>query len=170
MWSQKLLYQDGEFTLTIPYSFPEFVTPAGKKMAKKEKIQLNVNAGPGTEILCKTISHPLKVQVYTGYFLFHLWVLSRPIKFVFWILVAGTKTPWGTVGFSIRCRCPHMVKLWFCHYVWCKFVSVLVPIKEIKLLACGVWFEASNITWARECSSFHSPTCAVSYCVTSPFN
>ncbi|KAL8119885.1 hypothetical protein AgCh_017126 [Apium graveolens] len=59
-WSQKLLYQDGQYTLTIPYSFPEFVTPAGKKMAKKERIKINVNAGPGTEILCKTISHPLK--------------------------------------------------------------------------------------------------------------
>lgn len=59
-WSQKLSYQDGEFTLTIPYSFPEFVTPVGKKMSKKEKIQLSVNAGPGTEVLCKTISHPLK--------------------------------------------------------------------------------------------------------------
>lgn len=59
-WSQKLLYQDGQYTLTIPYSFPEFVTPAGKKMAKKERIKVNVNAGPGTEILCKTISHPLK--------------------------------------------------------------------------------------------------------------
>lgn len=59
-WSQKLLYQDGRFTLNIPYSFPEFVTPAGKKMFKKEKIQLNVNSGPGTEVLCKTISHPLK--------------------------------------------------------------------------------------------------------------
>ncbi|XP_017223082.1 uncharacterized protein LOC108199667 isoform X1 [Daucus carota subsp. sativus] len=59
-WSQKLSYQDGEFTLNIPYSFPEFVTPVGKRMSKKEKIQLNVNAGPGTEVLCKTISHPLK--------------------------------------------------------------------------------------------------------------
>ncbi|WOH08994.1 hypothetical protein DCAR_0728445 [Daucus carota subsp. sativus] len=59
-WSQKLLYQDGQYTLTIPYSFPEFVTPAGKKMPKKEKIQLTVNAGPGTQVSCKTISHPLK--------------------------------------------------------------------------------------------------------------
>ncbi|XP_074339508.1 uncharacterized protein LOC141677462 isoform X2 [Apium graveolens] len=59
-WSQKLSYQGGEFTLTVPYSFPEFVTPVGKKMSKKEKIRLNVNAGPGTEVLCKTISHPLK--------------------------------------------------------------------------------------------------------------
>ncbi|KAK2982220.1 hypothetical protein RJ640_009152 [Escallonia rubra] len=59
-WSQKLLYQDGQFTLNIPFSFPEYVTPAGKKISKKEKIQLNVNSGPGTEVLCKTTSHPLK--------------------------------------------------------------------------------------------------------------
>ncbi|KAK1365161.1 Inter-alpha-trypsin inhibitor heavy chain [Heracleum sosnowskyi] len=59
-WSQKLLYQDGQYTLTVPYTFPEYVTPAGKKMAKKERIKVNLNAGPGTGIVCKTISHPLK--------------------------------------------------------------------------------------------------------------
>ncbi|MCD7451356.1 hypothetical protein HAX54_011141 [Datura stramonium] len=59
-WSQKLLYRDGQFTLSIPYSFPEYVTPAGKKMSKKEKIQFNVNCGPGTEVSSKAISHPLK--------------------------------------------------------------------------------------------------------------
>ncbi|KAL2501390.1 inter-alpha-trypsin inhibitor heavy chain-related [Forsythia ovata] len=59
-WSQKLLYSDGQFTLKIPFNFPEYVTPAGKKISKREKIQLNVNSGPGTEVLCKTTSHPLK--------------------------------------------------------------------------------------------------------------
>lgn len=61
-WSQKLLYQDGQFTLKVPFSFPEYVTPAGKKISKKEKLQLNVNSGPTTEVLCKTTSHPLKVR------------------------------------------------------------------------------------------------------------
>lgn len=60
-WSQKLSYHDGQFTLNIPFSFPEYVTPAGKKLSKKEKIHLNMNSGPGTEVLCKTTSHPLKV-------------------------------------------------------------------------------------------------------------
>ncbi|KAG7988569.1 hypothetical protein I3843_03G193500 [Carya illinoinensis] len=59
-WSQKLLYRDGEFSLNIPFTFPEYVTPAGKKIQKKEKIQLNLNAGAGTQVLCKTVSHPLK--------------------------------------------------------------------------------------------------------------
>lgn len=59
-WTQKLLYNDGQFTLRIPYSFPEFVTPTGKKMSKKEKIELNVDAGPHTEVICKSTSHPLK--------------------------------------------------------------------------------------------------------------
>lgn len=59
-WSQRLSYSDSQFTLNIPFSFPEFVVPAGKKMSKREKILLNVNCGPGTEILCKTTSHPLK--------------------------------------------------------------------------------------------------------------
>lgn len=62
-WSQKLLYHDGEFTLNIPFNFPEYVTPAAKKVSKQEKIQLNVNAGPGTEIMCKSSSHPLKVSL-----------------------------------------------------------------------------------------------------------
>ncbi|CAK9155194.1 unnamed protein product [Ilex paraguariensis] len=59
-WSQKLLYHNDQFTLSIPFHFPEYVTPAGKKISKKEKIHLNVNSGPGTEVLCKTTSHPLK--------------------------------------------------------------------------------------------------------------
>ncbi|KAL6335238.1 hypothetical protein AAG906_029472 [Vitis piasezkii] len=59
-WSQKLLYQDGQFNLIIPFSFPTCVTPAGKKIPKKEKIRLNVNSGTGTEILCKATSHLLK--------------------------------------------------------------------------------------------------------------
>ncbi|KAK9274868.1 hypothetical protein L1049_022122 [Liquidambar formosana] len=61
-WSQKLLYCNGQFSLGVPFSFPEYVTPAGKKISKKEKIQLNVNSGTGTEVLCKTTSHPLKQQ------------------------------------------------------------------------------------------------------------
>lgn len=59
-WSQKLLYCNGQLTLDVPFSFPDFVTPAGKKISKKEKIQLNLNSSPGTEVLCKSTSHPLK--------------------------------------------------------------------------------------------------------------
>lgn len=62
-WCQKLLYCDGEFSLNIPFTFPEYVTPAGRKIQKKEKIQLNLNAGAGTQVLCKTVSHPLKVHI-----------------------------------------------------------------------------------------------------------
>ncbi|CAK9179859.1 unnamed protein product [Ilex paraguariensis] len=59
-WSQKLSYQDGQFCLCVPFSFPAHVIPVGKKMFRKEKILLNVNSGSGTEVLCKTTSHPLK--------------------------------------------------------------------------------------------------------------
>ncbi|KAK6941273.1 von Willebrand factor, type A [Dillenia turbinata] len=59
-WSQKLLYDEDQFSLIVPFSFLEYVTPAGKKISKKEKILLNVNPGTGTEVLCKTSSHPLK--------------------------------------------------------------------------------------------------------------
>ncbi|KAK4854618.1 hypothetical protein QYF36_026815 [Acer negundo] len=59
-WSQKLSYCDGQFSLKVPFKFPEYVTPTIKKIPKKERIHLNVNAGTGTEVLCKTTSHPLK--------------------------------------------------------------------------------------------------------------
>lgn len=59
-WMQKLLYHDGEFTLVVPFNFPEYVTPPVKKLPKKEKILLNVNAGAESEILCKTTSYPFK--------------------------------------------------------------------------------------------------------------
>lgn len=61
-WSQKLLYSAGEFCLRLPFSFPSYVTPVGKKIPKKEKILLNVNSGTSTEVLCKSTSHPLKVN------------------------------------------------------------------------------------------------------------
>lgn len=60
-WSQRLSHSKGQFSLSIPFSFPQYVTPAGKKISKKEKIQLNVDSGPGTGLLCETTSHPLKV-------------------------------------------------------------------------------------------------------------
>ncbi|XP_030448474.1 uncharacterized protein LOC115671142 [Syzygium oleosum] len=59
-WSQKLSYCNGQFSLSVPFTFPEYVTPAGKKISKKEKIQVNVDSGTGSEVLCKMTSHPLK--------------------------------------------------------------------------------------------------------------
>uniref|UniRef100_M4EQJ3 VWFA domain-containing protein n=1 Tax=Brassica campestris TaxID=3711 RepID=M4EQJ3_BRACM len=62
-WSQKLTYNEGQFFLDIPFNFPEYVTPAVKKISKREKIYLSVNAGTGTEVLCKGCSHPLKEKM-----------------------------------------------------------------------------------------------------------
>lgn len=59
-WSQKLVFDSGQFTLSVPFNFPDFVTPAVKKISKKEKMRLNVNSGTGAEIVCKSNSHPLK--------------------------------------------------------------------------------------------------------------
>lgn len=58
-WAQKLLYSGGHFRLSLPFSFPVYVTPAGKN-SKREKIQLTVNSGAGKEILLKAATHPLK--------------------------------------------------------------------------------------------------------------
>ncbi|KAK7275571.1 hypothetical protein RIF29_16690 [Crotalaria pallida] len=62
-WTQKILFHNGQFSLSVPFTFPSYVTPSGKKFSKKEKIILKVNSGAATEVLCKTTSHPLKGQV-----------------------------------------------------------------------------------------------------------
>ncbi|KAK7411845.1 hypothetical protein VNO78_03288 [Psophocarpus tetragonolobus] len=59
-WYQKILYSNDEFCLNVPFTFPDYVNPVGKRMPKKEKIEINVNAISGSELLCKTMSHPLK--------------------------------------------------------------------------------------------------------------
>ncbi|XP_027907543.1 inter alpha-trypsin inhibitor, heavy chain 4 [Vigna unguiculata] len=59
-WSQKILFHDGQLSVCVPFSFPSYVNPAGKRISKKEKIFLKVNSGSATEVLCKTTSHPLK--------------------------------------------------------------------------------------------------------------
>ncbi|GMI73017.1 hypothetical protein like AT1G19110 [Hibiscus trionum] len=59
-WSQKLSYQNGQFCLNVPFSFPAHVIPVGRKIPKREKIQLKVNSCTGTELLIKCSSHPLK--------------------------------------------------------------------------------------------------------------
>uniref|UniRef100_A0A3Q7FW48 VWFA domain-containing protein n=1 Tax=Solanum lycopersicum TaxID=4081 RepID=A0A3Q7FW48_SOLLC len=59
-WSQKILYQDGQFSFSIPFSFPWYVNPIAKLLCKKERIRLNVNSGMGKEIICGSCSHPLK--------------------------------------------------------------------------------------------------------------
>ncbi|XP_072990414.1 uncharacterized protein [Typha latifolia] len=65
-WSQKLLYADGQFSVDIPLSFPNYVNPFAKIYAKKEKIQLNVNSGIGKEVFLQRASHALKEQSRQG--------------------------------------------------------------------------------------------------------
>ncbi|MCI01090.1 inter-alpha-trypsin inhibitor heavy chain H3-like, partial [Trifolium medium] len=60
-WSQKIICGNDVFSLNVPFNFPDFVNPAGKRMSKKEKIQINVNAATGSEVTCKTSSHPMKM-------------------------------------------------------------------------------------------------------------
>ncbi|PON43600.1 Nucleoside diphosphate kinase [Parasponia andersonii] len=59
-WSQKLVYEVDQFCLRVPFSFPSYVNPVGKKVSMKERILLKINSGTGTQILCKSTSHPLK--------------------------------------------------------------------------------------------------------------
>jgi hypothetical protein len=60
-WSQKLLYDNGQFSVDIPFQFPQYVNPLPKLFTKKEKIQLIVNSGVSKEVLLQGTSHPLKV-------------------------------------------------------------------------------------------------------------
>lgn len=60
-WSQKLLYDNGQFSVDIPFQFPQYVNPLPKVFMKKEKIQLTLNSGVSNEIVLKGSSHPLKV-------------------------------------------------------------------------------------------------------------
>nr|KYP50475.1 Inter-alpha-trypsin inhibitor heavy chain H3 [Cajanus cajan] len=59
-WSQKILFHDGQLSVCVPFSFPSYVNPVGRRISKKEKIFLKVNSGGATEMLCKTASHPFK--------------------------------------------------------------------------------------------------------------
>lgn len=59
-WSQKLLYQDGQFCLSVPFTFPEYVNPVVKKVSKKESVLLNVISGFGMEISYQCRNHPIK--------------------------------------------------------------------------------------------------------------
>ncbi|KAM2653937.1 hypothetical protein EV2_025508 [Malus domestica] len=59
-WSQKLLYHDGHFSLSVPFRFPAYVNPVGRKISKREKILLNVNVGTNIDLSWKSTSHPLK--------------------------------------------------------------------------------------------------------------
>lgn len=68
-WSQKLLYQDDQFCLNVPFSFQPYVNPVGKKVPKREKILLNVNFDVGLEIFCRSSSHNLKVSVFCDHYL-----------------------------------------------------------------------------------------------------
>ena len=62
-WSQKLVYQRGQFSLELPFSFPAYVNPpVVSKTSKREKILLNVISGFSDEITCSCSSHALKVK------------------------------------------------------------------------------------------------------------
>ncbi|TYI22282.1 hypothetical protein ES332_A06G092400v1 [Gossypium tomentosum] len=65
-WSQKSSYNDGKFTLTVPFNFPEFVTPAIRQIPKKERIQLNVSSGIASGIVYQAVSHPFQESKRDG--------------------------------------------------------------------------------------------------------
>ncbi|KAL8230253.1 hypothetical protein R6Q57_000031 [Mikania cordata] len=59
-WSQKLLYQNNDLCLSVPFIFPAHVVPVVKGNSMKEKVSLNINSGTDSEIICNISSHPLK--------------------------------------------------------------------------------------------------------------
>uniref|UniRef100_A0A453B3S2 VWFA domain-containing protein n=1 Tax=Aegilops tauschii subsp. strangulata TaxID=200361 RepID=A0A453B3S2_AEGTS len=65
-WSQKLHYDNGRFTVDIPFRFPYYVNPLPKVFMKREKIQLTVNSGFSKEVLLQGTSHSLKEKARQG--------------------------------------------------------------------------------------------------------
>ncbi|KAK9066149.1 hypothetical protein SSX86_013470 [Deinandra increscens subsp. villosa] len=59
-WSQKLVYQNNDFSLSVPFTFPAHVVPVVKPNSIKEKVLLNVYSGTSNQIVCNISSHPLK--------------------------------------------------------------------------------------------------------------
>jgi hypothetical protein len=77
-WSQKLLYDNGRFSVDIPFRFPYFVNPLPKVFMKREKIQLTVNSGFSKEVLLQGTSHPLKVVF--NFFIIMFWCAFGRLK------------------------------------------------------------------------------------------
>lgn len=75
-WSQKLSYNDSQFTVSVPFTFPRYVTPAVKKIPKNQRVRLNINSGVNCEIICGMNSHPLKVHYYMNRSITYVSVLS----------------------------------------------------------------------------------------------
>ncbi|ONK65383.1 uncharacterized protein A4U43_C07F36540 [Asparagus officinalis] len=61
-WLQKLVYKDGNFTINVPFHFPDYVNPSAKIFSKREKVQLNVNTSIGKEVVIQRTSHALKEE------------------------------------------------------------------------------------------------------------
>ncbi|RDX77017.1 Inter alpha-trypsin inhibitor, heavy chain 4, partial [Mucuna pruriens] len=94
-WYQKILYSNDVFCLNVPFTFPDFVNPVGSKMPKKEKIEIHINAVAESELLCKTMSHTLKV---------HIWLNSCGIipcdVWFYSLTVQKVRNSAGSMGFS----------------------------------------------------------------------
>ncbi|KAK3146990.1 hypothetical protein QOZ80_3BG0276300 [Eleusine coracana subsp. coracana] len=65
-WSQNLLYDNGQFSVEVPFRFPSFVNPPPKVFMKKEKIQFTLTTGVSKEVLLQGTSHPLKEKGRQG--------------------------------------------------------------------------------------------------------
>ncbi|KAL5197434.1 hypothetical protein ABZP36_000946 [Zizania latifolia] len=65
-WSQKLNYDNGQFSVDVPFRFPYYVNPLPKVFMKREKIQLTINSGFSKEVLVQGASHPLKEKGRQG--------------------------------------------------------------------------------------------------------
>lgn len=62
-WFQHLIYEHGQFFITIPFTFPQYVNPFSKKIPLSERINLGLNTGFDKEVILRTTSHPMKVKL-----------------------------------------------------------------------------------------------------------
>ena len=103
-WSQRIVYELDQFCLRIPFSFPHYVNPVGKKISKREKISLNINPGTTIEVLCKSSSHPLKVTHYHK-ICFIYWGSAQRIH-AFLVYLQNLKRQAGKLSLSYEAEVP----------------------------------------------------------------
>ncbi|KAL4180692.1 hypothetical protein AMTRI_Chr12g267090 [Amborella trichopoda] len=59
-WFQHLTYTDGHYSLSMPFSFPEFVIPSMKHSSLRERICVSVDSGNKEEVRWRNGSHGLQ--------------------------------------------------------------------------------------------------------------
>lgn len=146
-----MLNSNNQFSLNVPFTFPDFVNPPWKHMIKREKIQLNVNAGTGNQLLCKAISHPLKVHIWLKFCMTTLNVFHVIIWWFFSLIAQEVSHHAGSVGLLYESDVLSWTKYDFTFtyavrlmVMLCAFYSLAIercPYKHIIFIGSSKWYK-----------------------------